>query len=122
MNPPRRRPTPTAPAPRLSKPRPGPGAKDIEAATDIVPLWVAESVVNEAAHGWRTALPADWPAMLAARAERCFAGHRQFHRLVSAPVGGIHALRRFMFHWLDGRVARSPPGALRPPGRLPRTP
>lgn len=99
-------PTPTGPA-RVRR-----AARDIEAATDLVPLWVAESVLNRAMWEWRTVLPGDWPAALAAKAERCFAGHRQFRRLVSAPVNGIHALRRFMFHWLDSRVARARPAML----------
>ena len=90
----------------------------IEPATDLVPLWVAESVMNEAGAWLRTALPADWPAALAAKAERCFARHRQFHRLISARVAGLANLRRFMRHWLCGRLARECPALLR---RLPHS-
>ena len=83
---------------------------EVERATDLVPLWVAESLVNEAAVWLGTALPAEWPAALAAKAERCFAAHRQFHRLVSAEGADRNAghenLRKFMRHWLASRLAR----------------
>lgn len=82
----------------------------IEAATDLVPLWVAESVVHEAAAWLDTGLPAEWPAALAAKAERCFAGHRQFHRLIRARGNSGNAGRdnlwKFMRHWLASRLAR----------------
>ena len=65
-------------------------------------------------------LPEDCPAALAAKAERCFAGHRQFHRLISSNRdrgnAGIQALRRFMRHWLGSRLKRERPALFR---RLP---
>ena len=81
----------------------------IETATGLVPLWVAESVLNEAEVWLHSALPAEWPAALATKAERCFAGHRQFHRLVSARTTGIANLRKFMRHWLSGLLLRTRP-------------
>ena len=85
-------------------------ASAVERATDLVPLWVAESVVNEAAAWLDAELPGEWPAALAAKAERCFAAHRQFRRLVSAEGAdgnaGHENLRKFMRHWLAGRLAR----------------
>ena len=82
----------------------------VERATEIVPLWVAEGILGEAGAWLRTTLPAEWPAALAAKAERCFAGHRQFHRLISARGNwgnaGIDNLRQFMRHWLASRLAR----------------
>ena len=93
------------------------GAGRIEAATEIVPLWVAESIVNEAGAWLRTVLPAEWPAALAARAERCFAVHRQLHRLVchrgNHGNAGLANLRRFMRHWLASRLARECPALFR---------
>ena len=92
----------------------------IERATEIVPLWVAEGILNEAEAWLRTTLPAEWPAALAAKAERCFAGHRQFYRLISARGNrgnaGIAKLRQFMRHWLASRLARERPELYR---RLP---
>jgi len=95
-------------------------SKDIEAATTIVPLWVAESIVQEASRWLGVDLPSDCAAALVAKAERCFAGHRQFHRLVSSRRdggnAGIEALRRFMRHWLASRLKREKPALFR---RLP---
>ena len=95
-------------------------SKDIEAATDIVPLWVAESMVQEVSVWLDADLPEDWPAALAAKAERSFARHRQFHRLISAlgkgGNAGIANLRKFMRHWLASRLKRERPAFFR---RLP---
>ena len=95
-------------------------SKDIEAATTIVPLWVAEGIAQEASLWLGTNLPKDSAAALVAKAERCFAGHRQFHRLVSSRRdggnAGIEALRRFMRHWLASRLKRERPALFR---RLP---
>ena len=95
-------------------------ASAVERATDLVPLWVAESIVNEAAAWLHAELPAEWPAALAAKAERCFARHRQFHRLVSGCGAGGNAGRdnlcKFMRHWLASRLARARPALYR---RLP---
>lgn len=82
----------------------------IERATDIVPLWVAESMVQEVSVWLDADLPEDWPAALAAKAERCFARHRQFHRLISSRGDGGNAgianLRKFMRHWLASKLKR----------------
>ena len=51
----------------------------IERETEaIVPLWTAECIVNEAGRWLGVHLPEELPAFLAAKAERCFAGHRSF--------------------------------------------
>ena len=92
----------------------------IEAATDIVTLWVAESMLQEVSVWLGADLPEDWPAALAAKAERCFARHRQFHRLISTRGdggnAGIAALRKFMRHWLASWLKRTRPALFR---RLP---
>ena len=84
----------------------------IERETEaIVPLWTAEYVVREASAWLDAPLPEDWPAALAAKAERCFAKHRQFHRLVCSQAdggdAGIANLRKFMRHWLCSRLKRT---------------
>ena len=95
-------------------------ASAVERATDLVPLWVAESVVQEAAAWLRAELPETWAAALAAKAERSFAGHRQFHRLICAHGAqgnaGRDQLYKFMRHWLASRLARERPALYR---RLP---
>ena len=94
----------------------------IERATDIVPLWVAESMVQEVSVWLDADLPEDWPAALAAKAERCFARHGQFHRLICARGNGGNAGRdtlfKFMRHWLASRLARERPVLYR---RLPQS-
>lgn len=100
----------------LASLRPG-----IERQTELMPWLIADSVLGEASRWLRTDLPPEWADWLDARAERCFARHRQFHRLVSATGAGGNAGRenlcKFMRHWLAGRLARERPALFR---RLPR--
>lgn len=63
-------------------------SKTIEAATGIVPRWVAERVLNEAAAWLNTDLLRSGPTGSDARAERLFAKHGQFHRLISSNANG----------------------------------
>ncbi|MEO6738614.1 MAG: hypothetical protein ABIP20_00070 [Chthoniobacteraceae bacterium] len=84
----------------------------IERETEvIVPLWVAEYVVREASAWLKAELPEDWPARLAAKAERCFAKYRQFHRLICSKANGgdagIANLRKFMRHWACSWLKRT---------------
>ena len=84
----------------------------IERETEaIVPLWTAEHVVTEAGRWLDVPLPAELPAFLAAKAEHCFARHRQFHRLVCSKANGGHAglenLRKFMRHWTCSWLKRT---------------
>ena len=95
----------------------------IERETEaIVPLWTAEHIVKEAGRWLEVPLPAELPAFLAAKAERCFARHRQFHRLVCSQANSGHAglanLRRFMRHWTAGWLKRTRPALYR---RLPES-
>lgn len=100
----------------LASLRPG-----IERQTELMPWLIADSVLGEASRWLRTDLPPEWADWLDARAERCFARHRQFHRLVSARGAGGNAGRenlcKFMRHWLAGRLSRERPALFR---RLPR--
>ena len=84
----------------------------IERETEaIVTLWTAEYIVREASTWLGAELPEDWPAALAAKAERCFAKHRQFHCLVCSNANngnaGIANLRKFMRHWLCSWLKRT---------------
>ena len=97
----------------LASLRPG-----IERKTQLMPWLVADSVVGEACRWLDTELPPEWADWLDARAERCFARRRQFHRLISARNAGLDYLYKFMRHWLASRLARERPQLYR---RLPFT-
>ena len=101
----------------LAELRPG-----IERRTLLMPWIIADSVLGEAARWLHTDLPPEWAEWLDARAGRCFARHRQFHRLISANGNSGNAgrdqLYKFMRHWLAGRLARERTALYRrlPPG------
>ena len=101
----RRRPRPAWQREFLASLRPG-----IERRTEIMPWVIADSVLGEASRWLDADLPPEWADWLDARAERCFARHGQFHRLVSACGAGGNAGRdnlcKFMRHWLASRLAR----------------
>ena len=79
----------------------------IERQTELMPWLIADSVLGEAGRWLHTELPPEWADWLDARAERCFARHGQFHRLISAGGNaGRDNLYKFMRHWLAGRLAR----------------
>jgi len=114
--------TPETPPPAwvrelLASLRPG-----IERETQLMPWLIADSVLGEAARFLDTGLPPEWADWLDARAERVFARHRQFHRLISSCANAGNAgrdnLDKFMRHWLAGRLARERPALFRrlPPG------
>ena len=111
----RRRPRPAGVQEFLAELRPG-----IERRTEIMPWVIADSVLGEASRWLDAELPPKWADWLDARAERCFARHGQFHRLVSACGAGGNAgrdnLYKFMRHWLASRLARARPALYR---RLP---
>ena len=92
----------------------------IERQTELMPWLIADSVLGEASHWLHTELPPEWADWLDARAERCFARHGQFQRLISARGNsgdaGRDNLYKFMRHWLASRLARARPALYR---RLP---
>ena len=92
----------------LASLRPG-----IERETQLMPWLIADSVLGEASRWLGTDLPEAWADWLDARAERCFARHRQFHRLISSSrargEAGRDHLYKFMRHWLSGRLLRDRP-------------
>ena len=100
----------------LASLRPG-----IERETQLMPWLIADSVLGESARFLDTDLPPAWADWLDARAERVFARHGQFHRLISPEANGGNAGRdhlcKFMRHWLASRLARERPALFR---RLPR--
>lgn len=127
----RRSPRPAWTREFLASLRPG-----IERQTELMPWLIADSVLGEAIRWLHTDLPPEWADWLDARAERCFARHRQFHRLISARTAGRENLYKFMRHWLASRLARErrrlfdrlprdyalgcPLSAPRPPARVSR--
>lgn len=91
----------------------------IERHTLLMPWLIAESVVTECGGWLGVALPDDCALWLEERAERCFACHRQFHRLIRP--GTIRArgtLFMFMRHWLAALLKRRKPHLYR---RLPQS-
>ncbi len=78
------------------------------------------NVIGEACRWLNAELPSEWAGWLDARAEGCFARHRQFHRLLSAcgaeGRAGRDNLYKFMRHSLASRLARQRPADFR---RLP---
>ena len=109
----RRKPRPAWQREFLAELRPG-----IERKTQLMPWLIADSVLGEACCWLNTELPPEWADWLDARAERCFARRRQFHRLISARNAGRDNLCKFMRHWLASRLARERPELFR---RLPFT-
>ncbi len=87
-----------------------PTDSEIERETDLVPQWIAESVLQAASVYLQTDLPDEWTERLTAKAERCFAGHRQFRRLISSNRNhgnaGRDKLQQFMRHWLASLLHR----------------
>ena len=91
--------------------------RGIERETQLMPWLIADSLLHEAGCWLNTDLPAEWSDWLDARAERCFAGHRQFRRLISSCANGGYAgcdyLYKYMRNWLSGRLARERPALYR---------
>ncbi len=83
----------------------------IERKTTMIPLVIAEGIVAEASRWLDAELPEELPAKLAAKAERCFAGHRHFHRRLCTKAGGgntaMETLRMFMRHWTAAWLKRN---------------
>ena len=84
----------------------------IERKTEaIVTLWTAEYVVRNVSRWLDAELPGELPALLAAKAERCFAKHEHFHRRVCSNANGgnagIESLRMYMRHWTASWLKRN---------------
>ena len=75
----------------------------MERDTMINPLWVAESIVQEAAVYVDRKFPAIYTTWLVEKAERCYAHNKRFHRHIrGSGNAGRDWLRMFMRHWLSG--------------------
>ena len=114
------------PSPRRKSPSSRPPVPDalpalrpgIERDTLLMPWIVADAVLHEAARFLPAAVPPAWADWLDARAERCYARHGHFRRLVRRPgTVGRDTLHRFFRHWLASRLVRERRVPLR---RLPR--
>ncbi len=72
-----------------------------------MPWLIADSVLFEASRFLGESLPTGWADWLDARAERCYAKHAHFRRLVRREgATGRGYLFRFFRHWLAGRLRR----------------
>ena len=80
--------------------------KPINEQTILEPLWVAESIVDECSRWLGERLPEEWPAALAAKAEKCFAANEYFRRAIKSPAHDRANLRMYMRHWLAGLLQR----------------
>lgn len=79
----------------------------IEQDTQLMPWLVADSVLYEAGQFLGECLPAEWAGWLDGRAERCYAKHAHFRRLIRRQgATGRGYLFRFFRHWLAGRLRR----------------
>ena len=93
-----RRPRPAASPSAGLEPRPG-----LERDTLLMPWAIAESVCGEVSRFLDVELPDRYALWLEAKAERCYAGNRHFHKLMrSCGNAGRNRLYAFMRHWLAG--------------------
>ena len=85
----------------------------LERDTLLMPEVIAENVVREVEQFLGEEIPVRYLGWLAAKAERCYAGHRQFHKLMrgrgDAPRDRLHV---FMRHWLAGLLGLERPDLL----------
>jgi hypothetical protein len=73
----------------------------LERETELMPWLIAESVCTETSRFLGVALPNRYARWLEAKAERCYAGRRQFYRLMRGRGNAARdRLYLFMRHWL----------------------
>lgn len=79
----------------------------IERDTELMPWLVADSVLHEASQFLGESLPPEWADWLDQRAERCYAKHAHFRRLIRRRGNtGRDYLFKFFRHWLASRLRR----------------
>ncbi|MGN6555700.1 MAG: hypothetical protein ACTHLW_18480 [Verrucomicrobiota bacterium] len=79
----------------------------LERDTSLMPLWIAESVVQEAERFLKKELPANWARRLAAKAHYLYPRHKHFHKGLNRPGNrGRETLLMFMRHWTAGWLKR----------------
>jgi hypothetical protein len=80
----------------------------LERDTLLTPLWVAESVVQEAERFLKADLPEGFAERLAARAHYLYPRHKHFRKGLNRPGnGGRETLSMFMRHWTAGWLKRA---------------
>lgn len=80
----------------------------LERDTNITPLWVAESIVQEVERYLKAELPANWARRLAAKAHYLYPRHKHFKAGLNRPGWrGLENLRMFMRHWTAGWLKRA---------------
>jgi len=79
----------------------------IERDTELMPWLIADSVIDEASDFLNEPLPREWADWLDQRAERCYAKHDHFRRLIRRRGNtGRDYLHKFFRHWLASRLRR----------------
>ena len=79
----------------------------LERDTLLTPLWVAESVAQEAERFLKADLPPNWARRLAAKAHYLYPRHKHFHKGLNRPGNrGRENLLMFMRHWTAGWLKR----------------
>ena len=79
----------------------------LERDTLLMPLWVAESVVQEAERFLKADLPDNFAERLAAKAHYLYPRHKHFHKTLNHPGNrGRDNLYMFMRHWTAGWLKR----------------
>ena len=90
-----------------------PTRKTIDVDTPILPLVVADSVVDEAAACLGAEIPRTYSDRLAARADEVYAHNEHFARRIRSVARGGNVGRDtlyvFMRHWLAGYLKREAP-------------
>jgi hypothetical protein len=87
--------------------------------TPTMPWIVADKICEEAANYLRSPIPLRYKEHLDARAERCYARHRQFRTLIRARGNNGHdSLYSFMRHWLYAILHKNHPALAE---RLPKS-
>jgi hypothetical protein len=87
--------------------------------TAIMPWIVADKICEEAANYLHSPVPLRYKEHLDAKAERCYARHRQFRKLIRARGNaGRDSLYSFMRHWLYALLHKNHPDLAR---RLPES-
>jgi hypothetical protein len=94
---------PSRPSVKFISDRPG-----ISTDTALMPWIIADKICEEAANYLNSPVPLRYKEHLDAKAERCYARHRQFRKLIRARGDdGRDSLSSFMRHWLYALLHRN---------------
>jgi hypothetical protein len=87
-----------------------PDRPGIATDTALMPWIIADKICEEAANYLNSPVPLRYKEHLDAKAERCYARHRQFRKLIRARGNdGRDSLSSFMRHWLAAHLHKNHP-------------